>query len=114
MDQAAIAASMRTTNTAVTAAHRPRRGRRPRQRPRRHREPIRTRSEERRVGKECIKELSLEKYLSKEAATCIYTGIVTDSRSFKLVKTTGDTHRTVAELIDLFFYKQKTAYEFFT
>lgn len=48
-----------------------------------------------------IKDLSLEKHLSKDAATCIYTGIVTDSGSFKFVKTTGNTHRTVAELIDL-------------
>ena len=33
--------------------------------------------------------------------TCIYTGILTDSGSFKFPKTTGTTHRIVAELIDL-------------
>lgn len=48
-----------------------------------------------------LQELNLQKYINVEAATCIYTGIVTDSGSFKFVKTTGDTHRVVAELIDL-------------
>jgi len=33
-------------------------------------------------------------------ATCIYTGIVTDSGSFRFPSTTGATHRIVAELID--------------
>ena len=33
--------------------------------------------------------------------TCIYTGILTDSGSFRFPKTTGNTHRIVAELIDL-------------
>ncbi|HEX8576848.1 MAG TPA: bifunctional oligoribonuclease/PAP phosphatase NrnA [Flavobacterium sp.] len=33
-------------------------------------------------------------------ATCIYTGILTDSGSFRFPKTTGTTHRIVAELID--------------
>lgn len=41
------------------------------------------------------------KYLDKDIATCLYTGIVTDSGSFKFVKTTGHTHRVVADLIDL-------------
>ncbi|UUV20601.1 DHH family phosphoesterase [Paenimyroides aestuarii] len=48
-----------------------------------------------------LQELNLQKYINVEVATCIYTGIVTDSGSFKFVKTTGDTHRVVAELIDL-------------
>lgn len=39
--------------------------------------------------------------LDKTIATCIYTGIVTDSGSFKFPKTTGKTHRIVADLIDL-------------
>ncbi|OCB78428.1 DHH family phosphoesterase [Flavobacterium crassostreae] len=33
--------------------------------------------------------------------TCIYTGILTDSGSFRFPGTTGNTHRIVAELIDL-------------
>jgi bifunctional oligoribonuclease and PAP phosphatase NrnA len=33
--------------------------------------------------------------------TCIYTGILTDSGSFRFPKTTGTTHRICAELIDL-------------
>ena len=39
--------------------------------------------------------------IDKTIATCIYTGIVTDSGSFKFPKTTGKTHRIVANLIDL-------------
>jgi len=45
--------------------------------------------------------LQLQKYLNTAVATCLYTGIVTDSGSFKFVKTTGTTHRVVADLIDL-------------
>ncbi|RAR49042.1 DHH family phosphoesterase [Flavobacterium lacus] len=41
------------------------------------------------------------KMIDKTIATCIYTGIVTDSGSFKFPKTTGKTHRIVAALIDL-------------
>lgn len=33
-------------------------------------------------------------------ATCLYTGIMTDTGSFKFSSTTGDTHRVVADLID--------------
>ena len=46
-------------------------------------------------------------YLGKKAdidttiGTCIYTGILTDSGSFRFPKTTGTTHRIVADLIDL-------------
>ncbi|TRX03327.1 DHH family phosphoesterase [Flavobacterium gawalongense] len=39
--------------------------------------------------------------IDKTIGTCIYTGILTDSGSFRFPKTTGDTHRIVAELIDL-------------
>ena len=39
--------------------------------------------------------------LDKTIATCIYTGILTDSGSFRFPKTTGNTHRIVADLIDL-------------
>ena len=39
--------------------------------------------------------------IDKNIATCIYTGILTDSGGFKYPKTTGKTHRIVADLIDL-------------
>jgi nanoRNase/pAp phosphatase (c-di-AMP/oligoRNAs hydrolase) len=39
--------------------------------------------------------------LDKTIGTCIYTGILTDSGSFRFPGTTGNTHRIVAELIDL-------------
>ena len=39
--------------------------------------------------------------IGKTVGTCIYTGILTDSGSFRFPKTTGNTHRIVAELIDL-------------
>ncbi len=48
-----------------------------------------------------LKKSDLNQYINKECATCLYTGIVTDSGSFKFVKTTSNTHRVVAELIDL-------------
>lgn len=39
--------------------------------------------------------------LSKTMATCLYTGIVTDSGSFRYPSTTGTTHKVTAELIEL-------------
>lgn len=39
--------------------------------------------------------------IDKTIATCIYTGILTDSGSFRFPKTTGTTHRIIADLIDL-------------
>ena len=39
--------------------------------------------------------------LDKTIATCIYTGILTDSGSFRFPGTTGNTHRIIADLIDL-------------
>jgi phosphoesterase RecJ-like protein len=39
--------------------------------------------------------------IDKIIGTCIYTGILTDSGSFKFPGTTGNTHRIVADLIDL-------------
>ncbi|GGA86457.1 exopolyphosphatase [Flavobacterium palustre] len=45
--------------------------------------------------------LNQKDQIDKTIGTCIYTGILTDSGSFKFPNTTGDTHRIVAELIDL-------------
>ncbi|WP_163411058.1 DHH family phosphoesterase [Flavobacterium ajazii] len=45
--------------------------------------------------------LNQKEDIDKTIATCIYTGILTDSGSFRFPKTTGNTHRIVAELIDL-------------
>jgi phosphoesterase RecJ-like protein len=39
--------------------------------------------------------------IDKTIATCLYTGILTDSGGFRFPKTTGTTHRIVAEFIDL-------------
>jgi bifunctional oligoribonuclease and PAP phosphatase NrnA len=39
--------------------------------------------------------------IDKTIGTCIYTGILTDSGSFRFPNTTGNTHRIVAQLIDL-------------
>lgn len=38
--------------------------------------------------------------ISKEIATCMYTGILTDTGSFRFPNTTPTTHRIVAELIE--------------
>ncbi len=48
-----------------------------------------------------ISMLGKRDWIDKTIATCIYTGILTDSGSFRFPKTTGTTHRIVAELIDL-------------
>ncbi len=38
--------------------------------------------------------------INKDVATCLYTGIMTDSASFRLPKTTAEVHRIVASLIE--------------
>ena len=48
----------------------------------------------------CLVKAGFSNDIDKEAATCLYTGIVTDSGSFRFPKTTGNTHRVVADLID--------------
>ena len=40
-----------------------------------------------------------KKKLTKEVAACLYTGIMTDTGSFRYPSTTAKTHRVVAELI---------------
>ncbi len=44
--------------------------------------------------------LGQNKAIDQTIATCLYTGIVTDSGSFRFPSTTGTTHRVVADLID--------------
>lgn len=45
--------------------------------------------------------LGKEKLIDKTIGTCLYTGIMTDSGSFRFPSTTSNTHRVVANLIDL-------------
>ncbi|WP_369769777.1 bifunctional oligoribonuclease/PAP phosphatase NrnA [Flavobacterium sp. WC2416] len=45
--------------------------------------------------------LDKKEAIDKTIGTCIYTGILTDSGSFRFPGTTGNTHRIVADLIDL-------------
>lgn len=45
--------------------------------------------------------LNQKSLIDKTIATCLYTGILTDSGMFRYPKTTGTTHRIVAEFIDL-------------
>ncbi|RZJ35534.1 MAG: bifunctional oligoribonuclease/PAP phosphatase NrnA [Flavobacterium sp.] len=44
--------------------------------------------------------LGYQELIDKEIATCIYTGIVTDSGSFRFPSTTAATHRITAQLIE--------------
>ena len=44
--------------------------------------------------------LHKKELVNKDVATCLYTGILTDSASFRLPNTTSTVHRIVAELID--------------
>ena len=48
-----------------------------------------------------ISSLGKKTDIDKTIGTCIYTGILTDSGSFRFPKTTGNTHRIIADLIDL-------------
>lgn len=48
-----------------------------------------------------IVDLGYKNLIDKTIATCIYTGIVTDSGSFRFPSTTSTTHRVVADLIDI-------------
>jgi bifunctional oligoribonuclease and PAP phosphatase NrnA len=45
-------------------------------------------------------ELKNKKGVNKDVASCLYTGIMTDSASFCLPNTTSDVHRITAELMD--------------
>ncbi len=45
--------------------------------------------------------LDKKNLIDKTIATCLYTGLVTDTGSFRYQTTTSKTHRVAAELIDL-------------
>lgn len=47
-----------------------------------------------------INALGFNDSINKDVATCIYTGILTDSGGFRFPKTTPQTHRCVAELLE--------------
>lgn len=45
-------------------------------------------------------QLNHKELINADVATCLYTGIMTDSASFRLPNTTSAVHRVVADLID--------------
>jgi phosphoesterase RecJ-like protein len=45
-------------------------------------------------------ELGHKELIDKDVATCLYAGIMTDSKSFSLPNTTSSVHRIIADLID--------------
>src|SRR5690606_37179395 len=47
-----------------------------------------------------ISELGKKDLINQQIASCLYTGIVTDSGSFKYPNTTSTTHRVVASLLE--------------
>lgn len=47
-----------------------------------------------------VEELDGKPYINQDVATCLYTGIMTDSGSFRFPGTTSAVHRVVADLID--------------
>ncbi len=47
-----------------------------------------------------VEELKHKALVNKDVATCLYTGIMTDSASFRLPNTTSAVHRIAADLID--------------
>ena len=50
---------------------------------------------------ELIQKLELGDYINLDAATCLYTGIATDSGGFRFSRTTGNLHRIVGNLVDI-------------
>jgi phosphoesterase RecJ-like protein len=52
------------------------------------------------VYKFIVTELNHPELINKNVAVCLYTGIMTDSASFSLPKTTAEVHRIVAALIE--------------
>jgi len=48
-----------------------------------------------------IEKLNHLEHIDQDVATCIYTGILTDTGSFRFPSTTSLTHRIVANLLDL-------------
>ena len=49
---------------------------------------------------EVIESLGYNHLINKDVAECIYTGIMTDTGSFKFSSVTSETHKVVAQLID--------------
>jgi len=47
-----------------------------------------------------VEELKHPELINKDVATCLYTGIMTDSASFRLPNTTSAVHRIAADLMD--------------
>lgn len=47
-----------------------------------------------------IHEIGEEKNINNQVATCLYTGIMTDTGSFRFASTTAKTHRVIADLIE--------------
>ncbi len=52
------------------------------------------------VYKFIAEELNDKQFVNKDVATCLYTGIMTDSASFALPNTTPEVHRIAADLMD--------------
>ena len=47
-----------------------------------------------------LEKLEATDLIDKDMATCMYTGIMTDTGSFRFSSTTAETHRVIAHLID--------------
>ncbi|MBS1530483.1 MAG: DHH family phosphoesterase [Bacteroidetes bacterium] len=47
-----------------------------------------------------VNKLGHKELINKDVATCLYTGIMTDSASFSLPNTNAEVHRVTADLID--------------
>jgi phosphoesterase RecJ-like protein len=48
-----------------------------------------------------LDKLQMLEFIHKDMATCLYTGILTDTGSFRFPSTTSETHRIVANLLDI-------------
>lgn len=54
-----------------------------------------------------LKKLTSKSFFNKEIATCLYTGIMTDTGSFRYPSTSANTHRVIANLLELGVEKTK-------
>src|SRR5690554_4198640 len=52
------------------------------------------------VYKFIAKKMQDQQHINKDIATCLYTGIMTDTGSFRFRSTTSEVHRIIANLID--------------
>ncbi len=60
-----------------------------------------------------IQEINFQKFINKDIAACIFTGIMSDTGCFSYNSSNKDTYLTVAELLDYGFNKDEIYYKLY-